>query len=335
MDDNGATYLCDLLQGRAQNPPDADPPRGLPIYLIVLSGGIPGAMLRLGRGATRLGRGVDNVIQLPESSISRHHAALKADDDGHVRLVDLGSTNGTYLNGERVAPHTPILLRDGDRIRFGAAVVVKFARPDPCEEQFQREMFERTVRDALTGLYNRAFFLDQVGPLARRGARRGLGTAALMLDVDHFKRVNDGFGHDVGDAVLREVADVLRHSTRAEDLVARYGGEEFVVALPIGDADQATGRADRIRRDLAARRIVAEGHQIRVTASIGLAFFPADRPVAGVEMISAADVALYRAKAGGRDRVVGLAETPDPKAPAATSVDLDVDWRGFRLPSGL
>ena len=137
--------------------------------------------------------------------------------------------------------------------------MLKFVRLDPCEEQFQREMFERTVRDALTGLYNRAYFLNQVGPLAEYNAVRGLGLAVLMLDIDHFKRINDRFGHDAGDLVLREVAGVLRESTRSEDLVARYGGEEFVVALPVAAPDQATERAERIRRALAERRIVAGG----------------------------------------------------------------------------
>ena len=87
-----------------------------------------------------------------------------------------------------------MMLHDGDRVQFGSNVIVKFVRPDPCEEQFQREMFERTVRDALTGLYNRSYFLDQVDLLAEQGEERGLGLAILMLDIDHFKRVNDTSG---------------------------------------------------------------------------------------------------------------------------------------------
>ena len=216
-------------------------------------------MLRLSPGGSRLGRSADNTIQLPDASISRYHAFLGDDDEGQVRLTDLGSTNGTFLNGRRLPENTPVRVQDGDRLQFGANVIVKFIRPDPCEEQFQREMFERTVRDPLTGLYNRAFFLAQFGPLADRGALRGLGTAVLMLDIDHFKRINDTHGHEVGDAVLREVAGVLRQATRADDLVARYGGEEFVVALPVAAPDQATERAERVRSTLASRRILAGG----------------------------------------------------------------------------
>lgn len=302
MDEKGATNLCDLLKLAAVG--DSGESAPLPMYLIVLSGGIPGAMLRLSSGGTRLGRAPDNSLQLPESSVSRYHAFLKVDDDGMARITDLGSTNGTYLNGERVSDHAPVILRDGDRLRFGSTVVVKFVRPDPCEERFQREMFDRTVRDALTGLYNRTFFLDQVGPLADRGHQKGLGLAVLMLDIDHFKHVNDTYGHDAGDTVLREVAAVLRQSTRSEDLVARYGGEEFILALPVSAPDQATERAERLRRNLASRRIHAEGASIRVTASIGLAFAPANRTCPITALISVADQCLYQAKYAGRDRVM-------------------------------
>jgi diguanylate cyclase (GGDEF)-like protein len=133
---------------------------------------------------------------------------------------------------------------------------------------------------------------------------RGLGVAILMLDVDHFKRVNDTFGHDAGDQVLREVASVLREATRPEDLVARYGGEEFVLALPVVAPDQATERAERIREALAERRIIASGSSLRVTASLGLAFAPADRVYAAAALITAADRCLYQAKNQGRNRIV-------------------------------
>ncbi|MEO6809699.1 MAG: GGDEF domain-containing protein [Isosphaeraceae bacterium] len=302
MDDKGATFLADLL-----NPADAEsvahPPPS--IYLIVIGGGIPGAMLRLSSGSNWLGRSFDNDMQVTDSTISRRHASFRIDDADLVWLTDLGSTNGTHHNGRRLVPHHPILVRDGDRIRFGQSLLVKFVRPDPCEERFQREMFERTVRDTLTGLYNRAFFLDQLGPLVASSAAKGLGLAVLMLDIDHFKRVNDTFGHATGDTVLREAAAVIRQATRPEDLVARYGGEEFVIALPIIGADQATERAERIRKALAARRISVAGGSLKVTASVGLVYAPASRTsVAALALIASADRALYQAKDAGRDRVV-------------------------------
>src|SRR5262249_48923502 len=144
-------------------------------------------------------------------------------------------------------------------------------------ERFQRDLFERSVRDTLTGLYNRAYFLGQVGVLADRHAAREIGLAILMLDIDHFKCVNDGYGHVAGDDVLREAAAVIRESTRAEDLVARYGGEEFVIALPVSIQELAIQRAEIIRRELATRRISAGDDEIQVTASVGLAFAPPGR----------------------------------------------------------
>ena len=114
-----------------------------PLYFIMLMGGIPGAMLQLAASGTRMGRAADNSLQLPETSISRYHALLRQDEVGQIRLTDL-ATNGTYVNGKRLPANTPVPVKDGDRIQFGTSIVVKFVRPDPCEERFQREMFERS-----------------------------------------------------------------------------------------------------------------------------------------------------------------------------------------------
>jgi len=280
------------------------------MYLIMVNGGIPGAMLPVSAVGTELGRSSDNTYQFRDATVSRHHATLSIDAQGIPRLTDQGSTNGTHINDRRIPSHTPVRLKDGDRIRLGSTVLLKFVRLDPCEEQFQRAMFERTVRDNLTGLYNRAYFLDQVGPLAETNAMRGLGLAILMLDIDHFKRVNDTFGHEAGDQVLREVAAVLREATRPEDLVARYGGEEFILALPVVAPDQATERAERVRVTLAERRIAADGVFLHVTASLGLAFAPANRLGPVTALISAADRCLYQAKSMGRNRIAFRSESP-------------------------
>jgi two-component system, cell cycle response regulator len=251
-----------------------------------------------------LGRSVENSLQLNEITVSRRHAFVSIDSRGIIRIKDDGSTNGTYLNGQRIPAHSPRQLDDGDRIQLGTRVVLKLVRLDPNDERFQREMFERTVRDSLTGLYNRAYFIEQVAALAERNAAHGIGLALLMIDVDHFKSVNDGYGHDAGDEVLKEVAAVIRESTRAEDLIARYGGEEFVVALPVSSPELAIDRADRIRRNLAGKAVRAGSELIHITASIGLAFSPPGRSRHERALIMRADQALYKAKADGRNRVV-------------------------------
>jgi two-component system, cell cycle response regulator len=309
MDEKGATIICDGITPSA-SVEVVPSPASRPMYLIVVSGGIPGAMIALARGSTRIGRSRENGVVLQDPSISRRHATIVADSSGDVWITDLASTNGTFLNGAPLGPHSPQRMHDGDRIQLGGSLVAKFVRLDPCDEQFQRDLFERTVRDPLTGLYNRTFFIEQIAAMAELGASRGLGLAVLMLDIDHFKRVNDTYGHDAGDAVLREVAAVLRESTRNEDLVARYGGEEFIAALPVAAPDHATARAERIRANLSARRISLPpatpppAPPLRVTASLGLAFAHPGRPCGLSSLITAADQCLYNAKNTGRNRVV-------------------------------
>jgi len=275
-----------------------------PTYLIVVHGGTTGAMLRIEDVETRLGRGTDSTHQFHDTTVSRRHAVITQDDEGQTWITDQGSSNGTFVDNKRLPPRTPVLIEDGARIQLGGAVVLKFVTLDPCDERFQREMYERTVRDNLTGLYNRAYLMEQIGPLRERNQMLGLGTAVLMLDVDHFKRVNDVYGHDAGDAALREVAKTLRDSTRSEDLVARYGGEEFLILLPVSSTEQAVERAEQIRSLLAERSVRAGRRELRITASFGVSCSLIDRPRTISALIATADSALYEAKRAGRNLVV-------------------------------
>ena len=271
MDDKHATQFCLALpatDGGTPRAPDA------PRYLIMLGGGTPGSMVRLTGGTLWIGRKEDNELVLHDAGVSRRHAGLRLESDGSAWLTDLGSTNGTYHNGLRLRPKEPARVVDGDRIRVGTSIMMKFACPDPEEEDFQRRMFERTVRDPLTGLFNRVYFLEQLRVLARSSSRRGRGVAVIMLDIDHFKKVIDTFGHPFGDAVLRDVAARIGRCTRPEDLVARYGGEEFILALPVATAVSAMGRAEKIRRALAGRPVRVGDGELTVTASLGLACGP-------------------------------------------------------------
>jgi two-component system, cell cycle response regulator len=302
MDAKANTQLCMSPIAPTDSTKQAAAPQSA--YLIVVAGGIPGTMVRLSEQGTSLGRSPECSFQISDISVSREHASISLDELGSIRISDLGSTNGTLVNGKPIHAHRPVELADGDRIQVGTTVVLKLVRLDATDERFQREMFERTVRDTLTGLYNRSYLLNQVGVLAERSAVNGIGLAVLMLDIDHFKQINDRFGHVAGDLVLREVAAVIRESTRAEDLTARFGGEEFVVVLPFSVPDLATERAERIRANLAERSIFTEGHEIRVTASIGVAYAPPGRSRSEMALIVAADEALYRAKAEGRNRVI-------------------------------
>ncbi len=305
MDALGKTLICFSTVAGSDPVAGAQSAAPLLLYLIVVRGGIPGTMLRLGQKASSLGRSAENTFQVHDSTVSRRHAVISIDAAGTAWLTDLGSTNGTFVNGRRIALQTPVQVGDGSRIQLGSSTLLKYLKLDPCEEWFQRELYERSVRDNLTGLYNRGYFLSQIGPLAELNSMCERGLALILVDIDHFKRINDTHGHDVGDLILREVADVLRESARAEDLVARYGGEEFILALPSCSLEQATERAERIR----SRLVDASQARVGVTASLGLSFAPAGRVRDVAALITAADEALYVAKRSGRNRVITSATT--------------------------
>ncbi len=176
--------------------------------------------------------------------------------------------------------------------------------------------------DGLTGLVNRRHLFELLGAEIPRAARHGHRLAIAMLDVDHFKRVNDTWGHDAGDAVLQTVAQVLKRELRAHDIVSRYGGEEFVVVLVEVDAARAPDILERLRREVEAA--VTElpprpdhpgeaPRTIGVTVSAGWVVFP-DDPGDVDGLLGSADEALYRAKHGGRNRIVHAASVPGPRA---------------------
>lgn len=173
------------------------------------------------------------------------------------------------------------------------------------------QLYMRSILDGLTRVFTRGHFdiqLEQEIDRMKRYAHKGGGRSVslIMLDVDHFKSINDNYGHQVGDAVLIELAQVLKDNVRSMDVVARYGGEEFILILPETTKDEACILADRLRKRVEANGVQTERFGVlSVTASLGIATFPEDA-VSGRELILAADMAMYRAKEGGRNRT-GLA----------------------------
>lgn len=172
----------------------------------------------------------------------------------------------------------------------------------------------QSIKDPLTGLYNRRYLQETMERETRRAVRAAQGLGVLMLDLDHFKRFNDTYGHDAGDAVLRETASFLLKSVRAEDIVCRFGGEEFVVILPAADLKVTQARAERIRARLREATLMHQGRSLgMITVSIGVAELP-EHGSSAQELLEAADAALYRAKREGRDRVaVAVAREAEAK----------------------
>ena len=169
-------------------------------------------------------------------------------------------------------------------------------------EALQAELREQAVRDPVTGLYNRRYLDDSLARELARAERAPSPVAAIMLDIDRFKGINDTFGHKAGDLMLQALADLLREGTRSSDITYRYGGEEFLIVLPQTDLRTAAARADELRRAFEAYRLDWAGRSIRATLSAGVSVFPANGRTID-ELLRAADTALYAAKAAGRNAV--------------------------------
>lgn len=175
-------------------------------------------------------------------------------------------------------------------------------RAERAVQVLQAQLKEQSVRDALTGLYNRRDLMSSLERELRQAQADGRCVGVVMGDLDHFKHVNDRYGHPAGDEVLRQFARSLVQEVRSTDLCFRYGGEEFLLILPGVDRAAAHARAEAVRRKVEATPVQAHGQAIAVTASFGVACFPDDGTTTD-QLITQADAALYAAKAGGRNRV--------------------------------
>lgn len=183
------------------------------------------------------------------------------------------------------------------------------------------DLQEQAITDPLTGLYNRRYLSEFLPRELARTERKGAPVAFIMVDIDHFKRVNDNYGHDAGDQVLREIADLLGKNVRGGDIACRYGGEEFALILHEAGAETAQRRAEDIRAAIKRLDPTYAGKRIGgITASFGIALFP-DHAEDSVALVRAADEAMYQAKRGGRDRVVIKAAVPQAPHPAGSVKD--------------
>ncbi|MCC4116452.1 diguanylate cyclase [Aromatoleum toluclasticum] len=201
-----------------------------------------------------------------------------------------------------------LVVRESEAARFHAQVpyvnvYVREMAPVLEAKRLTETLRESSLRDAMTGLNNRRFLEEYVDTLVATARRRKIELALLVLDIDYFKMVNDTYGHDAGDMVLKSLAVVLRTSVRASDMVIRFGGEEFLIVLQETEAENALRVAENIRATVEDLKIQIGGAVLQKTISIGLAMFPEDSETFW-QAVKFADVALYRAKDDGRNRVV-------------------------------
>jgi diguanylate cyclase (GGDEF)-like protein len=216
-------------------------------------------------------------------------------------LEDLGSTNGTFVDGVRISGvHA---LEDGCRVHLGTRTVLHFRLYDAVELAAACESYALTVRDPLTGVYNRRYLQDRLWSEAAYCRRHGTPLSLILLDIDHFKNINDVYGHAVGDDALRTLASTLLQLTRQEDVLARYGGEEFAVIARGIDRQSSLAFAERIRRSVEAQRIAVASGLVTFTVSLGVAHSESGDDSDVQALMETADRALYAAKEAGRNRI--------------------------------
>jgi diguanylate cyclase (GGDEF)-like protein len=287
----------DRTQVHSVPPLDPEGPLHRTAALICISGRSIGQMFLLSKEETTIGRAPECDVFLDDEGVSRHHAKIIRQEDTLIAM-DLGSTNGTYHEGERIQVLT---LDDGAKIQVGTATILQFRYQDQREMQFHALMQTFKTHDPMTEAYNKRAFLQEIEKEAGFSKRHNQPLTLVMFDLDHFKRVNDTYGHQAGDLVLRSVARRVTETIRKEDIFARYGGEEFAILLRNTDIEGAFIIAERVRRAIEDLEVTHNGRRIPCTVSVGIAKLDntISRPS---DLIEAADERLYQAKRKGRNR---------------------------------
>lgn len=269
--------------------------------LVVLQGQRLGQRIDIGEQPLIIGRSPECEFHIMERSISRQHSRIWRDPTGY-RIKDLDSTNKTLLNDQ---PIIEAELRDGDHITIGNCVL-KFMDRTSVEARYHEEIYQLATVDPLTGLYNRRQFLELLEKELARSANHARPLTLLIIDLDHFKLINDRYGHPAGDVVLKRVATALQGNSREEFIIARIGGEEFAAVLPEHNVAAAFEVANRLCEAIGTLDMTTTqvGPQ-QVTVSIGVAAWTAGMATVA-DLLRAADTQLYRAKQTGRNRVCSV-----------------------------
>jgi two-component system, cell cycle response regulator len=278
--------------------------------LISLRGELLATPIPLERDVVTLGRALEADIRLNDSKASRLHASISAEVDpkasGHLfRIKDLGSTNGTLVNGQAI---DEVVLNNGDKVLIGDHLF-RFELLDEIDREFQQQIHRLIGHDELTGLLTSKSFFTELRREAARAEEASIPFCVLMMDLDHFKTVNDTYGHLVGSRTLQDVGIIIKAALRSGDVAARFGGEEFAAFLLDADYAQALVAAERVRRAVEQHSFAAAiqggeetATRFHITISIGVASYPDDAKDP-IQLVELADSALYRAKRSGRNLI--------------------------------
>jgi diguanylate cyclase (GGDEF)-like protein len=276
--------------------------------LVFLTGDLIAVPIPIEREEVILGRAIEADVRVNDTKVSRLHAKINAvvdpaTDRTDFVLTDLDSRNGTFLNGRPVKTQ---VLQNADKIMLGEHIL-RFEFLDEIDREYQRQIHRLISHDDLTGLLSGRSFFSELRREASRSKAEGRGFCVLMMDVDHFKSVNDKYGHLTGSKTLEEIGACIVRSLRTGDAAARFGGEEFAAFLLDAELGQAMVAAERIRSCIEEEEfsVMQKGKAAskhHVTISIGISSYPEDSSDP-IELVEMADSALYRAKGDGRNRV--------------------------------
>lgn len=251
-----------------------------------------------------IGRSKKNNLFLEDPKISKRHCEINViytDVIEQIIIRDLDSTNGTYVNGVSVKQK---ILKPGDKIEIGETIF-RFSYNDEIEEKYHSKLFTFASTDSLTGLYNKRYILNELNNQIKLVKRNNRLFSVVLLDIDDFKKINDSFGHLAGDEYLKKVATTITINLREQDTASRFGGEEFLLLLPDTLADGACKLAERIRQKVEEMELMFHEHLIKTTISIGVSQFNQDDFNLEI-LLRRVDIALYRAKKEGKNRVVKI-----------------------------
>ncbi len=278
--------------------------------LVMIRGDFIGQVYELNDDTTLIGRSDDVDLTISDTSISRKHAQIVHRPDGFF-LSDLGSTNGSFVNKEAVSDDS--LLTEGDKVAIGH-VVFKFTYQDDDDTEYHMMLRNMAIKDGLTRVYNKRYFTEVLEKECEYNRRNQVGLCLILFDIDHFKQINDTWGHPAGDFILKHLAQLIESEARGYDVFARYGGEEFAFLLRGSPLPAAVQLAERVRQEVEAHTFVYDDLELKISISLGVAYWDGEEPMTDEELTEAADKRLYEAKEGGRNRVCH-----DPLPEEATS----------------
>ena len=297
MSDDATIILTDIKAALASADKEAEEK---PAALLVVGGELNGTIFDLIEPEVTCGRSPENTITLEFNGISRAHFKISDTGDNVHSIQDTGSRNGTYVNNKKV--ETPQILEKGDIVKMGAIALKYLPKGDTERLTYDKLNLEANT-DGHTGCYNKTYFNNKIDLEVKKSKVTGSPLSLIIFDLDHFKNLNDNFGHDAGDYVLKELAELIRkNGSREQDTFARYGGEEFVILLPNTNLKKSFEIAERLRKLIEEHDFIYEEKVLPVTASIGLADYR-QGVATGTDLFKRADSAVYKSKDNGRNQV--------------------------------